>query len=148
LGTIDQQAPPYNGPANAVKVTNKDFKGTTQVKRLIALQAAFMASALWHIYLYWLLAGGFGWRWGAFFCVQGPLMVLERKAQQAAKGAGLQLPAWLAVILTNTLLIQLADPLLITPLVEAGVVDKIIAQCSEHLRNVITAGLSAHGSVL
>jgi len=134
--------------ATTVKRTGKSAKCTDHGRRLWALQAAFMVSALWHIYLYWLLAGGFGWRWGTFFCVQGPLMVLERKAQQAAKGAGLQLPAWLAVILTNTLLIQLADPLLITPLVEAGVVDKIIAQGSEHLRNVITAGLSAHGSVL
>jgi hypothetical protein len=44
------------------------------------------------------------------------------------KAAGLRVPRLLAVVLTNLLLLVLADPLLITPVVESGVVDGCFRQ--------------------
>jgi hypothetical protein len=94
----------------------------------LGLQATFVVSAAWHLLLYFAVTGTFGWRWMWFFVAQGPLLLLEAKLGKAARAAGISMPRMLRILLTNLLLTVMADPLLITPVVESGVVDGCFAQ--------------------
>lgn len=96
--------------------------------RMFGMQATFAVSAAWHVLLYWLLTGTVGWQWPLFFLIQGPIVVLDTVARKAAKAAGVWVPRPMAVCLTNFLLIAMADPLLISPLVESGVVASMFGQ--------------------
>jgi hypothetical protein len=98
------------------------------LRRFVGMQATFAVSAAWHLLLFFAVTGTFGWRWMWFFVAQGPLLLLEARIGQAFKAAGVCVPRVLAIILTNLLLTVMADPLLITPVVESGVVDGCFRQ--------------------
>ena len=79
-----------------------------------------------------------------FFTAQGPLLLLEASISKVAKAAGVCIPRVLAVVLTNILLIVLADPLLIAPAVESGMVDGCFKQAQMLARMVMQQlGISA-----
>jgi hypothetical protein len=94
----------------------------------VGMQATFAVSAAWHLLLFFAVTGTFGWKWMWFFVAQGPLLLLEGMVSRMVKTAGVRVPRMLAVVLTNLLLLVLADQLLITPVVESGVVDGCFRQ--------------------
>jgi cation transport ATPase len=100
----------------------------SRMLRFVGMQATFAVSAAWHLLLFFAVTGTFGWKWMWFFVAQGPLLLLEARVSRMVKAAGLRVPRLLAVVLTNLLLLVLADPLLITPVVESGVVDGCFRQ--------------------
>lgn len=118
--------------------------GGCTMRRFAGMQATFAVSSAWHLLLFYAVTGTFGWRWMWFFVAQGPLLMLEARASEAAKAAGVCMPCVLAVILTNLLLIVMADPLLITPVVESGVVDgcfrqaRVVAEEVAQLLGILT----------
>eukprot|EP00882_Tetradesmus_deserticola_P018829 GHRQ01020222.1.p1 GENE.GHRQ01020222.1~~GHRQ01020222.1.p1 ORF type:complete len:452 (+),score=111.69 GHRQ01020222.1:388-1743(+) len=109
------------------QLTNRRSKGkpadASNVRRYVGLQMTFVVSAAWHLLMFFAMTGTFGWRWMWFFTAQGPLLLLESRVSKVAKAAGVRMPRVLAVLLTNMLLIVMADPLLIAPMVESGMVE-------------------------
>jgi hypothetical protein len=102
--------------------------GASLTLRFVGMQATFAVSAAWHLLLFFAVTGTFSWKWMCFFVAQGPLLLLEARVSMATKAAGVRVPRLLAVVATNLLLLVLADPLLITPVVESGVVDGCFEQ--------------------
>jgi hypothetical protein len=90
------------------------------VRRYAALQATFCFSAAWHIAIFWYNTHVVCWRWVAFFSLQAPIVTLERLVVAHCRAAGLLLPRWAAVLLTNLLLIAVANPLFFGPADEYG----------------------------
>ena len=116
------------------------MRPSSMARRLLGLQATFVVSALWHVLLFWLLTGTIGWEWPAFFVIQGPLLVAEMAARRllaAWRGGKQPAPRVLCVIATNLLLIAIARPLLIEPLLDAGVVDSMFAQALAQARPLL-----------
>jgi hypothetical protein len=110
--------------------------------RFAGLCSAFGVSAAWHALLYWLLTGKLDWHWPAFFIAQPPLLLLERCLRTAWRATRLpDMPAPLAVVSTNIVLLLLAEPLLLMPLVSSGAVDSMLAQSYALLRAAASAVL-------
>lgn len=112
----------------------------SMARRLLGLQATFVVSAAWHVLLFWLLTGTVSWQWPAFFIIQGPLLVTEMAARRlltALRGGKTPAPRALCIVATNLLLIAIARPLLIEPLLDAGVVDGMFAQALAQARPLL-----------
>jgi hypothetical protein len=90
------------------------------LRRCAALQATFVFSAVWHIAIFWYNTHVLCWRWVAFFSLQAPIVTVEMLLVTRARAAGLQLPRWLSVLLTNLLLIVIARPLFFGPADDYG----------------------------
>jgi len=85
------------------------------LRRALALQATFLFSGLWHMFIWQHHhVGGAGWRWLAFFSLQAPIIVAEAALQRLwLRGRGLPpLPGWVSVPLTNFLLLVIAGAFL------------------------------------
>lgn len=59
--------------------TKPGAKGAGRMLRiLLGVQLTFTLSGLIHASVMWYFIGQFGWKWMAFFCLQGPLVVFEK----------------------------------------------------------------------
>ena len=98
---------------------------------LLAMQATFMFSSLWHQILFFYLTGSFiaSWRWLLFFTLQGPLVAAEGVVKRLwRERVGVAVPVAVKVVVTNALLALLADVLFMQPLREHGVVQAMVEE--------------------
>ncbi|KIZ02506.1 hypothetical protein MNEG_5449 [Monoraphidium neglectum] len=99
------------------------------LRRAAALQATFLFSGLWHM-LIWRNhhVPGHGWRWLAFFSAQAPVIVAEAglRALWLRRWRLPPPPRWASVLLTNFLLIVIADPLFFGPCDSSGMCPRMM----------------------
>lgn len=123
------------GPCNSFHTTNGSSnrsKGksayASAMQLFVGMQATFAVSAAWHLLMFFAATNTFCWLWMWFFTMQGPLLLLESRIRKAARAAGMHMPGMLAVPLNQLLLISMASPLLVAPVLEAGVWGGCVAQ--------------------
>jgi hypothetical protein len=106
-------------------------KPVSTFQRLLAVEAIFIFSALWHQILFFYLTGSFrgSWRWLLFFALQAPLIAAETVVRRLwRQNVRVTVPAVVKVVATNALLAVLADALFMEPLRQHGVVQAMVEE--------------------
>ncbi|GBF93009.1 hypothetical protein Rsub_05620 [Raphidocelis subcapitata] len=110
------------------------------LRRAAALQATFAFSGLWHAFIWAHFHGtsSLGWRWFVFFSVQAPIMVAEAALQHLwlAKWRLPPPPRAVSVLLTNFLLIVVAEPFFFGPCDASGMCARMMGS----LQQAVAAG--------
>ena len=77
-----------------------------------------------------------GWKWLSFFAIQGPLIAAERMGHKALQWRNMQVPAWLAVPCTLTVLMLTAHMFFFSVWYGTAFADKVDSAIQGDLRSV------------
>ncbi len=64
--------------------------------------------------------------WFIFFAIQGPLLAVESELKRWARKRKLEVPRWVAIPLTITLLLTLGDYFFFKPAMQSGLADRVV----------------------
>lgn len=64
--------------------------------------------------------------WFIFFSIQGPLLAVESELRRWARRNKVEVPRWIATLVTLTLLITLGDFFFFKPPMETGLADRVV----------------------
>ncbi|CAL8472040.1 g11582 [Coccomyxa elongata] len=110
----------------------KTSKGTGMPsigRRRLGVAASFIVSGIVHEVILWY---GIGWvagvsgGWFIFFSIQGPLLAVESELRRWARRNKVEVPHWMAILVTLTLLITLGDFFFFKPPMETGLADTVV----------------------
>ena len=64
--------------------------------------------------------------WFIFFAIQGPLLAAESELKRWARKRRLEVPRWIAIPVTITLLLTLGDYFFFQPAMQSGLADRVV----------------------
>lgn len=114
------------GTAGDSRSFTKQSKKSRMIRRIIASQATFAFSGVWHMLIFYFCTHTVGWRWFWFFTLQAPIIVVETAIIALAKSKQFALPKPVSIFLTNYLLIVVANPLFFGPCDTTGMCTRMM----------------------
>jgi hypothetical protein len=117
-------------------------------RRQLGAAATFVVSGLEHELFLWYLLRAWGWRWLAFFSLQGPLLAGEAALKRRARAAGLSLHLRVASLAVLLVLGLTADAFFWPPLVQPALLQPLRQSAATTLAQLCDATVHPAGQLL